>query len=108
MLTLDELQVIQGALDMASKTAESAMTPLDKVGGAGWGGGWGVNAPALPAESAITPLDKVGRLPALHLLCACCAPAVRACWVLLVLAGRPAGCTLTHLFQHPPYPPFPA
>jgi hypothetical protein len=36
VLTLDEVQVIQGALDMASKTAESAMTPLDKVGG-GWG-----------------------------------------------------------------------
>ena len=31
-LTLDEVQVIQGALDMASKTAESAMTPIDKVG----------------------------------------------------------------------------
>ena len=32
VLTLDEVQVIQGALDMASKTAESAMTPLDMVG----------------------------------------------------------------------------
>ena len=45
MLTLDEVQVIQGALDMASKTAESAMTPLDKVGVGGvcegyWGWGW--------------------------------------------------------------------
>lgn len=30
-LTSDEAQVIQGALDMASKTAEAAMTPLSKV-----------------------------------------------------------------------------
>ncbi|KAL4420313.1 hypothetical protein ABPG77_010218 [Micractinium sp. CCAP 211/92] len=30
-LTADEVQVIQGALDMATKTAESAMTPMDKV-----------------------------------------------------------------------------
>ncbi|PRW32510.1 Metal transporter CNNM4 [Chlorella sorokiniana] len=30
-LTLDEVQVIQGALDMANKTAESAMTPIEKV-----------------------------------------------------------------------------
>ncbi|KAL4434431.1 hypothetical protein ABPG75_000872 [Micractinium tetrahymenae] len=30
-LTVDEVQVIQGALDMASKTAESAMTPIEKV-----------------------------------------------------------------------------
>ena len=30
-LTLDEVQVIQGALDMASKTAESAMTPIEKA-----------------------------------------------------------------------------
>ncbi len=29
----DEVNVIQGALDMATKTAEAAMTPLDKVGG---------------------------------------------------------------------------
>lgn len=27
------MQVIQGALDMATKTAESAMTPIEKVGG---------------------------------------------------------------------------
>lgn len=31
VLTADEVQVIQGALDMATKTAESAMTPLSKV-----------------------------------------------------------------------------
>lgn len=30
-LTSDEVQVIQGALDMAGKTAESVMTPLGKV-----------------------------------------------------------------------------
>lgn len=30
-LTTDEVQVIQGALDMATKTAESAMTPMEKV-----------------------------------------------------------------------------
>ena len=30
-LTLDEVQVIQGALDMANKTAESAMTPIEKA-----------------------------------------------------------------------------
>ncbi|KAL4421316.1 hypothetical protein ABPG75_010607 [Micractinium tetrahymenae] len=30
-LTADEAQIIQGALDMASKTAESAMTPMTKV-----------------------------------------------------------------------------
>lgn len=32
-LTADEAQVIQGALDMASKTAESAMTPMAKARG---------------------------------------------------------------------------
>ena len=37
-LTSDEVQVIQGALDLASKTAESVMTPLAKV--------W--SAPGLP------------------------------------------------------------
>ena len=31
MLTSDEVQVIHGALDMAHKTADAAMTPLDKV-----------------------------------------------------------------------------
>ena len=31
-LTVDEVQVIQGALDMASKTAADAMTPIEKVG----------------------------------------------------------------------------
>lgn len=31
MLTTDEVQVIHGALDMANKTAEAAMTPLAKV-----------------------------------------------------------------------------
>eukprot|EP00887_Chlorella_sp_A99_P002918 scaffold6.g2918.t1 len=30
-LTTDEVQVIQGALDMATKTAESAMTPMEKI-----------------------------------------------------------------------------
>lgn len=30
-LTTDEAQVIKGALDMASKTAEAVMTPLAKV-----------------------------------------------------------------------------
>jgi hypothetical protein len=30
-LTQDEVMVIQGALDMASKIAEAAMTPLTKV-----------------------------------------------------------------------------
>ncbi|PRW58116.1 DUF21 domain-containing protein [Chlorella sorokiniana] len=30
-LSLDEVQVIQGALDMANKTAEQAMTPIDHV-----------------------------------------------------------------------------
>lgn len=31
VLTADEVQVIQGALDMATKTADTAMTPLSKV-----------------------------------------------------------------------------
>lgn len=31
--------MLQGALDMATKTAEAAMTPLEKVGGAGRAGG---------------------------------------------------------------------
>jgi hypothetical protein len=30
-LTTDEVQVIQGALDMVGKTAESVMTPVAKV-----------------------------------------------------------------------------
>jgi len=31
-LSQDEVQVIMGALDMATKTAEAACTPLSKVG----------------------------------------------------------------------------
>jgi metal transporter CNNM len=29
----DEISIIQGALDLTNKTAWTAMTPLDKVGG---------------------------------------------------------------------------
>ena len=44
-LTHDEVQVIQGALDLAGKTAEAVMTPLGKVG-ACWGVESGVDGAA--------------------------------------------------------------
>ena len=57
-LTVDEVQVIQGALDMASKTAADAMTPIEKVwlplGLVGWvvgGEASGGLEPALPSSS---------------------------------------------------------
>ena len=38
-LSVDEIAVISGALDLTHKTAWGAMTPLDKARAAGWGGG---------------------------------------------------------------------
>lgn len=62
-LSVDEIAIIGGALDLTHKTAWAAMTPLDKVGGAalvgapaGGGGGRAHTA----SWAAMTPLDNVG------------------------------------------------
>ena len=72
-LTSDEVQVIQGALDLANKTAEAVMTPLGKaspqaVGMPGQGLGLG---PAILPSGAVE--HAVGRRNGTAQACMCAA-----------------------------------
>jgi hypothetical protein len=54
VLSADEVTVIQGAIDMASKTAAASMTPIEKARRAGRQAGW----PTLPAPCVLHSLHR--------------------------------------------------